>query len=70
MQKTHCGAFRTVEKEATEKKMKAAVASIMYAAYGSTGMLRRMLASNQQQNADLLRRLQVSVAVVFTVVLI
>lgn len=48
----------TVEKEATEKKMKAAVASIMYPAYRTTGMLRRMLPSNQQQKADLVRGLR------------
>lgn len=29
MQKTHCGAFMMVEKDAMEKKMKAAVAIIM-----------------------------------------
>lgn len=53
-----------VEKEAAEKKMKAAVASIMYPAYRTTGMLRRMLPSNQQQKADLWGRVHVSVAVV------
>lgn len=47
------GASMTVEKEATEEKRKVAVASIMYPAYRTTGMLRRTLASNQQQNADL-----------------
>lgn len=53
MWKTHVGAFMMVEKEATEEKMKAAVASVMYPAYRSTGMQKRTLASNQQQNADL-----------------
>lgn len=61
MLKTHGGAFMAAEKEAADKKTKAAVASIMYPAYSTTGMLRRTLASNQQQNADLRRRLQVSV---------
>lgn len=64
MWKTHCGAFMAVEKEATEERMKAAAASRAYPAYRSTGMLRRTLASNQQQKADLWRRLQVSAAVV------
>lgn len=53
MWKTQTGASMTVEKEATEEKTKVAVASIMYPAYRTTGMLRRTLASNQQQNADL-----------------
>lgn len=53
MEKTHCGTFMMVEKEAMEKKMKAAVANIMYPAYRMTGMQKRMLASNQQQNAVL-----------------
>lgn len=51
MEKTHCGAFMMVEKEAMAKKMKAAVAIIMYPAYRMTGMERRILASIQQQNA-------------------
>lgn len=53
-----------VEKEATEERMKAAAASSMYPAYRTTGMLRRTLASNQQQKADLLGRAQVSGAAV------
>lgn len=53
MWKTHVGAFMMVEKEATEEKMKPAVASVMYPAYRGTGMQKRTLASNQQQNADL-----------------
>lgn len=56
MEKTHCGTFMTVEKEAMEKKMKAAVANIMYPAYRMTGMQKRMLASSQQQNAVLRTR--------------
>lgn len=58
-----------VEKEATERKTKAAAASIVQPAYGTTGMLRRMLLSNQEQNADLLRRVRVSAAAVFGAVL-
>lgn len=53
MWKTQMGASMMVEKEATEEKRKVAVASIMYPAYRTTGMLRRTLASNQQQKADL-----------------
>ncbi len=53
MEKMHCGTFMMVEKEAMEKKMKAAVASIMYPAYKMTGMEKRILASSQQQNAVL-----------------
>lgn len=53
MEKTHCGTFMMVEKDAMEKKMKAAVANIMYPAYSMTGMQKRILASSQQQNAVL-----------------
>lgn len=53
MEKTHWGTFMMVEKEAMEKKIKAAVAIIMYAAYRMTGMEKRMFASIQQQNAVL-----------------
>ncbi len=53
MEKIHCGTFMMVEKEAMAKKMKAAVAIIMYPAYRMTGMQKRMLASSQQQNAVL-----------------
>lgn len=53
IEKTHCGAFMIVEKEAMEKKIKAAVAIIMYPAYRMTGMEKRILASIQQQNAVL-----------------
>lgn len=53
MEKIHCGTFMIVEKEAMEKKMNAAVASIMYPAYRMTGMENRILASIQQQNAVL-----------------
>lgn len=53
MWKTQMGACMTVEKEATEEKTKVAVASIMHPAYRTTGMLRRTLASSQQQKADL-----------------
>lgn len=60
MENTHCGAFMMVEKEATEKKMNAAVASTMYPAYRTTGMQKRMFASNQQQNADLRKCVDVS----------
>lgn len=53
MEKTQGGAFMMVENEAMEKKMKAAVAHIMYPAYKMTGMEKRILASSQQQNAVL-----------------
>lgn len=42
-----------VEKEAMEKKMKAAVAIIVYPAYRITGMEKRMLETIQKQNAVL-----------------
>ncbi|KAF3854959.1 hypothetical protein F7725_023014 [Dissostichus mawsoni] len=44
-----------VEKEAMAKKMKAAVAIIMYPAYRMTGMEKRILARIQQQKAVLLK---------------
>lgn len=53
MENTHCGMFMMVEKDTMEKKMKAPVANIMYPAYNMTGMQKRILASNQQQNAVL-----------------
>ena len=58
MEKMHCGAFLMVEKEAVERKRKAAVASIMYPAYRTTGRQKRMLVSSQQQNAVLWRNVQ------------
>lgn len=70
MEKTQRGAEKEAQKEATEQRMKVAVASIMHPACRTTGMLRRMLASNQQQNADLLARLKVSVAVASSAVLV
>lgn len=63
MWKTQMGASMTAEKEATEEKTKVAVASIMHPAYRTTAMLRRTLASSQQQNADLRGRPEFSVSV-------
>lgn len=42
-----------VEKEAADRKTKAAVARVMYPAYWTTGRQKRTLAISQQQKADL-----------------
>lgn len=58
IEKLHCGMLYIVEKEAKEKKIKAAVASIMKPAYRMTGIEKRMLATIQQQKAVLWERVR------------